>query len=239
MKDSRASLPLQVEWADREAARSGNYRRQSGLSRRPTASMASVVGVVDHEDRPRAARAGVIDLTMVPHTGYRGTAAADWLAAQGYPLPLVPNQASTSANGDRILRLSMREFWLLGSLEDLGQTITTLPTRMTDTPANCYPLFCGDSHAWLLLTGEHIADVMAKLCAVDLREAQFPEGSIAQTSVARVGAIVVRQQVNGLPAFAILCDVNSSDYMWTVLVDAVQEFDGGPIGIDCLRSGND
>lgn len=234
MKDSRNSLPLQVEWAESEIARSSSYRRQSG-SRCLTASGASVVACVDARDRQRASVAGLLDLGMLPHTGYRGSAAAEWLAQQQFPIPLRPNQAATCADGCQVLRLSPREFWLLGSISDLGARIAAMPTVGDQTPANCYPLFCGDSHSWLLLTGSAIADVMAKLCAVDLRPAAFPPGAIAQTSVARTGAIVAHLTLGGLPAFAILCDMAASDYLWTVLLDAVQEFDGGAIGLDCLR----
>ncbi|WP_221796417.1 sarcosine oxidase subunit gamma [Oceanobacter mangrovi] len=237
----KTEQPAHVGWAEDEIARSVNYRRLAKTAAGEpemikTASGSSVVKRVDANDAARAQKAGVVELTMLPRTGFRGNATAEWLAGQEYPIPVRPNLAAACAEGNWVLRLSQREYWLLANPNDLGKAISELPTSMTETPAGCYPLFCMDSHAWLMLTGEHVGEVLSKLSAVDMREQHFPLGSIAQTSIARVNAVMVRQQINGLPAISILCDVASSDYLWTVLMDAVQEFDGGAVGIDVLRS---
>ncbi|WP_369855848.1 hypothetical protein [Candidatus Thalassolituus haligoni] len=231
--------PAHVDWADADIARSGNYRRLAAIATADTSSVktaaaASVVSRIARNDADIARKAGLLELSMLPRTGYRGVSTTDLLAQNGMPIPARPNTAASSANGDCILRLSQKEYWLLGSPTDLGAAIMALPTQQSDTPDRCYPLFCMDSHAWLMLTGEHMAAVMAKICGVDMREAVFPEGSIAQTSIARVNAIMVRQSYQGLPAISILCDVASSDYLWTALMDAVQEFGGGAVGLDVL-----
>jgi sarcosine oxidase subunit gamma len=75
---------------------------------------------------------------------------------------------------------------------------------------------------------------MAKLCAVDLSAESFVVGQIAQTSVARINAIVMNVSDAQAPKFNILCDRASSLYLWNVLLDAIAEFDGKAIGIQGL-----
>ncbi|MCH2338996.1 MAG: sarcosine oxidase, partial [Pseudomonas sp.] len=91
-----------------------------------------------------------------------------------------------------------------------------------------------DSHAWLLLTGAHVSEVMAKLCGVDLRPQAFAPGSVAQTSAARISVIVIHAPIAELPALHIFCDRASACYFWDALLDAMAEFGGQPVGIDSL-----
>ena len=50
------------------------------------------------------------------------------------------------------------------------------------------------------------ADMFAKLCGVDLSPNRFAEGQVAQTSVARLSAIVIRSDTAGALAFHLLAD---------------------------------
>ena len=63
------------------------------------------------------------------------------------------------------------------------------------------------------VAGEQRAEVMAKLCGVDLSEAAFPLGSVAQTQAARVSVIVAaHQNENGQPVFSIFVDQSLARY---------------------------
>ena len=174
-----------------------------------------------------------MDLSILPRTGFRGLNAAQHLQAAGLPVPAKPNQASVTDNGELVLRLSQKEFWVLGALADQGAGVDTLNQRGLPEN-NCYPLYCQDSHAWLTLTGAHLPAIMAKVCGVDLREDAFPLGAIAQTSAARINVVVVHHQVNGLPCFSVLCDSAAAEYLWECLLDAMGEFGGEVIGSNPL-----
>lgn len=186
------------------------------------------------DDANRAARCGLLDLTALVRTGFRGARAGEHLEAAGFPLPARPNQAALSATGELVLRLSQNEFWLLGSLEDKGQRLTGLATG-PHPEVGCYPLFCQDSHGWLALSGACAAGVMAKLCALEMSAAAFPECAVAQTSVARTNAVVIRHRIGEIPLFSLLFDVASLPYMWDLLLDAIQEFEGTPVGCAALE----
>ena len=118
-------------------------------------------------------------------------------------------------------------------MEDQGAGVDALNQRGLPESA-CYPLYCQDSHAWFTLTGAHLPETLAKVCGVDLREAAFPLGSIAQTSAARINVIVIHHEVYGIPCFSVLCDSAAAEYLWDSLLDAMNEFGGEVIGAAAL-----
>jgi sarcosine oxidase subunit gamma len=168
----------------------------------------------------------LVDQTDLPRVGFRGTQSAEYLTARGFTLPGAPNQANAQADGSWVARLSQTEYLLLGSPRDQGQRVADEEARWAlDHRAN-YLLPRQDSHACVLLSGARIAQVMAKLCGVDLSAPAFKPGAVAQTSVARVNAIVINSGSAEAPAFHILWDRASKDYFEGALRDALEEFDG-------------
>lgn len=169
------------------------------------------------------------DLTLYQRTGLRGEQAAQVLEQAGLSVPSSANQLTDSEQGT-VLRLSAREFWLLSNVN--GKALPELSLQ-----PGCYPLLCQDSHAWFAFKSPFKAEVMAKLCAVDLREAVFSPDMIVQTVVAGVSAIVLHHRVAEQTVFSILCDRSVAHYLWDVMLDAMQEFGGKAVDISSL-SGN-
>ena len=93
-----------------------------------------------------------------------------------------------------------------------------------------------DSHAWFAVTGRQASEMFAKICGIDLRLHKFPDGGIAQTSIAKINGIILRQDQGPLPLFHLLADSASADYLWDCLMDAMAEFEGAPVGLAALRS---
>lgn len=178
-------------------------------------------------------RGGLADLCNLPRFGLRGPAAAGYLQGQGYVLPERPNQALRQATGEWVLRLSQSEYLLLGALADGGARVAALEAAGGDLVPGCYPLPRQDSHAWLILTGAQLPALLAKLCGVDLGK-PFAVGDVVQTSVARLNAILLNAGDVALPHFHLLCDRASAHYLWHVLLDALEEFDGGALGVAVL-----
>ena len=176
----------------------------------------------------------VVDLTGLPRVGFRGTQSGEYLQSRGFGLPGRPNQAVTQPDGSHVARLSQTEYLILGSLRDRGERIADEEARWElDHLAN-YLLPREDSHAWLQLSGVHTAEVMAKLCGVDLRSTAFAQGAVAQTSAARINVIVINVSAESHPIFHILCDRASLEYFKGALMDAMAEFNGRALQIDAL-----
>ncbi len=180
-------------------------------------------------------KCALIDLTHLSRVGFRGADAQEYLQKRGYSTPSMPNTFLEQIDGSVVGRLSAAEYIILGSIKDFGARVSELECswQMDEKKLN-YMLPRQDSHAWLMLTGESVAMVMAKLCGVDLMDEAFKPGQIVQTSVARVNAIVFNVSDITCPKFSILCDRSASLYLWEVLIDAMQEFEGKIIGINHL-----
>ena len=189
----------------------------------------------DAEAEARAARRlGIADLTATPRAGYKGWDMAGWAAARGVALG-EPNEARRQDDGVLACRLSEGELLLLA--DDEGETtLSRLAAAWSMEGAACYPVPRADTNARLAVTGEAAADAMAKMCGVDLRPHRFANRRIAQTSVARMNAIAVRNDRGATYALDILIDSAAVVYMWECLTDAMAEYDGRAVGLAALRT---
>lgn len=202
------------------------------------ADSAVVAHYIDAMDEAfQATKLALIDLSTLPRDGLKGRESGDWLIERGFAIPGEPNSATRQAEGSLMLRLSREEFLLL------SDPISTKPAVLNmgaDTAfaagRRVYSLIRRHSHCWFALTGEHAAATFAKLCGVDLRPAAFSNRQVAQTSVARVSAIICRADISAGRCFYILSDVSAAEYLWEALLDAMQEFGGRPAGIVALRA---
>ncbi|MDR1062761.1 MAG: hypothetical protein LBL48_02310 [Azoarcus sp.] len=162
------------------------------------------------------------DLTNLPRLGLRGRAAAERLATEGFRLPDVPNRLTRADSGETLLRLSQGEYLLLGSPADRGARVRALEGALPKAGENAlYFLPRQDSHAWFRLGGPRRFEVMAKLCGVDLSPAAFAADAVAQTSVARINAVVANDGRGG--ALHLLFDRPSAVFFREALLDAMRE----------------
>lgn len=103
----------------------------------------------------------------------------------GCELPELPN-SSTNGEAGKILKLGPNE-WLL-----IANTGTSWSERMAIPGATLTDV----SHARvaIMLDGGKSREMLAKGCTVDLHPSVFPPGTCIQTSIAKIGVIVHKQQ---------------------------------------------
>lgn len=227
------------------------YARRSFLYRKllgPSSVFADLGGVAIAEslaepavEAAQAAELALCDLSPLARTGFKGPGTPEWLQAQGVEVPGASNQAVVQADGAMAARLAPNELLILGDLRqqsDLPGRLEQVWAAAENPPASPrgFPVPRQDSHAWLCLSGRHADLTLAKVCGVDLRPARFGVGSIAQTSVARLSAIVIRRDLGSTLAYYLLTDSASAEYFWDCLLDAMAEFGGRPVGVLALRA---
>lgn len=188
-----------------------------------------------------ARRLGLADLSPLPRVGFKGQGTPEWLAAQGVAVSPESNQAVIQDGGALAARLAPGEVLILGALSGDDDLPARLAAAWAEAPTppetlRGFPVPRADTHAWFVLTGADSPAMFAKLCGVDLRPAKFAPGRIAQTSIARLNGIVIRDDKGGLPAYHLLVDSASAGYLWGCLRDAMTEFGGTPIGLRALRA---
>jgi sarcosine oxidase subunit gamma len=169
------------------------------------------------------------DLSDLPRVGFRGADSPEYLMSRRFVLPNSPNRALTQEDGSTVARLSQTEYLLLGSLQDQGKRIADEEASWELSHKANYLLPRQDSHACFQLSGEHLSDIMAKLCGVDLSPPVFGPGAVAQTSAARISVIVINASTLQQPSLFILCDRASKAYFCDALLDAMQEFSSPPV----------
>ncbi len=220
--------------------RSQIYRKALGAGARFEELAGSAV-VADYagggDEAQQSTRLALADLSTLPRTGFKGPGAPGWLEEHGARLPSSPNQVTQQKDGSVVARLSNDESLILSDLN----VESTLPSMLQkswslETTKRVYPLPRRDSHCWFALTGEHAPATLAKVCGVDMRTHKFAEGSVAQTSLARVNAIILRNDLATTTCLFILSDVSFTEYLWDALLDAAAEFEGCPVGIAALRA---
>jgi sarcosine oxidase subunit gamma len=192
-----------------------------------------------------ARRLGLADLSPLPRTGFKGPGTAEWLAGQGLVVPAEINRAAPQDGGGLAVRLAPGEVLVLAPLDGSDSLTARLDRAWAaelvppERPRG-FPVPRADSHAWFRVVGSQAAALFAKLCAVDLRPQKFDDLAVAQTSVARLSAVVIRDDLGpGTPAnlaFHLLFDSASAAYCWDCLVDAMAEFDGTPVGLSALEA---
>ena len=188
----------------------------------------------------QARRLGIADLSVLPRTGFKGAGTVDWLKAQGLEIGEPANVAYKQSGGELAVKLAMTEIFLIDSLKASGALIEKLNKAWAwapsaPRPAQGYPMPRQDSHGWFLVTGEKAPAMFAKICGVDLRPQKFENLRVAQTSAAKMGVVIVRDDMGGVPAYHVLADIASGEYLWSCLIDAMDEFHGAPVGLAAVR----
>ncbi len=224
------------------AAASANYGEVGG------AAVALDFGDPDGEALA-ARRLGLADLSVLPHTGFKGAGVVTWLRRQGVEVSEEPNWAPRQQGGGLALRQANAEVMILGDLSGDGGWPERLKQAWWAEPVppenpRGFPMPRDETHAWLAVAGAQAAAMFAKLCGVDLRPPAFPQGRVAQTSIARLNGVIVRDdrggdregdRGGGVPFFHLLADCAAAEYLWDCLLDAMAEFDGRPVGLTALR----
>ena len=181
------------------------------------------------------------DLSGLARLGFKGPGATEWLSTQGLQIPTQSNRAIRQQDGLLLAKLAPNEALLLDDLDRPSQLMETLMDRWqaaTEAPSvRGFPVSRQDSHAWFAVTGTQAPATLAKLCAVDLRPNAFPQLQVAQTSIARLNAIVIRDDLPDFPVYHLLADLAASEYWWDCLLDAGLEHDVRVVGLGALRRG--
>ncbi|MBT5388694.1 MAG: sarcosine oxidase [Porticoccaceae bacterium] len=225
--------------------RSPLYRRHTELKAEfeslGDASLVSRYGELAAEIES-AAQLGLADLSALPRIGFKGAGAPQWAISQGIKLPESPNHSVVQDDGALVGKLSHQELLILSDLAGSSALVNSLEPvqieslKQSEPAAQTYHLPRAHSHSCLAVTGTAAAEMFSKVCGVDLRSHKFAQGQIAQTSLAKINAVIVRHDLAETPCFYVLSDISTVEFLWDCLLDAMQEYAGVPVGVAALRS---
>ena len=78
--------------------------------------------------------------------------------------------------------------------------------------------------ALMRISGAKTAELLAKVCGIDLSEDVTPNGAAFRSSVAKVVADVVRDDEDGVRSYLLHCPRSYGQYLFDALLDAGDEF---------------
>ncbi len=186
-----------------------------------------------------AQKMALCDLSHIQRIGFKGIGSNEWLSSQQITIPQDINTAEISSNGCLIARIGNQDILILDHLENKTNIKPVLEQQWHhDYALNNHS--CGnimprqDSHSCFYVCGVSAPEMFSTLCAVDLRIKKFNNLMIAQTSLARINAIIIRCDVGDTPGFYVLVENVSSEYCWNCIEEAMQDYSGQLIGLSCL-----
>ncbi|MDG1473641.1 MAG: hypothetical protein P8Q37_01980 [Porticoccaceae bacterium] len=183
---------------------------------------------------------GLCDLSTLDRIGFKGINAPKWLDSEKFHVPVLANTAEKQVSQSLLIKLSAHEILVLSDLLFHSKDVKRLYQNAVENHQNydqqVYTLPRNDSHCWLAVTGTNASKMFSKLCAVDLRSHKFAQAAVAQTSLAKTNAIIIRHDLNKTPCFYILSDISGLEFLWDCLLDAMSEFNGAPVGLSALQT---
>jgi glycine cleavage system aminomethyltransferase T len=104
----------------------------------------------------------------------------------------------------------------------LGEPTGELPGSSTVVDLTC-------GLAALSLIGPAAGELLARFCAIDVRDKVTPVGGFRPGSVARTPGYVLREAEDRL---LVMVGWALGEYLWRVVADAAERLEGGPVGAD-------
>ena len=135
-------------------------------------------------------------------------------------------------------RLTADEFLLL---TPAGQSPATMDA-MPNPDATCVHVvditsaLCGVS-----IIGPASTQLLSRITDLDISHRAMPDLTCAQARFAEVQGLLLRGDIQNIPAYQLYAGREFGEYLWETLIDAAAETGGGPVGTEALarlRSGN-
>lgn len=118
------------------------------------------------------------------------------------------------------------EWLVIGPPGTAGTLREHLESATQDTGEFVSVLDQTHGRALIRMRGRRCADVLSKICGIDLHDGSTPDGAALRTSVAGLATDLVRDDGPGGtgPSYLLHCERSSGQYLFDVLLDAGAEF---------------
>lgn len=183
------------------------------------------------------AAVGLLDLSPLGKISVKGTALRATLEA-AWPGSTAGADARRAVRpgqgGPLIGGLSEQEVLVLTAPVDREATLDRLEqcaAATTTATVDAQVVDVTSGLAGLRVVGPRARDLLRLCTALDVRETQFPNQALAETSLARVHALVVRDDLGGLSAFSIFFDRDYAEFVWDWLFHAGHDLGIVPLGL--------
>ena len=164
------------------------------------------------------------DLSGVPVILIQGDA-ADTLKQHFAQVPTKPGDL-VEGSDSLLARLTPTEFYWFGlSPSAKLPSAAALDDNFAGTQRFAHATDYTHGRAVVRLTGTEAGEVLSKICGLDFHDTVFPNLWAAQTSAAKIKALIVRCDENDIPTYFLHVNRTLGQYFWETVWDAGQEFE--------------
>ncbi len=195
----------------------------------------SYVGVEQETQTLRTA-VGLVDMTPLGKIAARGDRTEALLEAAWPGLSLPPLHVATPNEGTRVCRLAADEALALVPAERQRELRERLERAAAGVGGCVHVIDLTSGYAGVLIAGPRARELLRRCTALDLRDAQLPDHRCAQTALARVQALVARDDLGRLPAYWCFVSRDYAQFVWDWLLEAGHDLDVAPVGLAALRA---
>lgn len=175
-------------------------------------------------------RSSTADLTLCDESPLaKVQVKAPWNGAMAAAIGVPHGRAARDQQGTLVAGSAPGE-WLLidapGTSADIAGRMEALAGEAAGTGAVELVSVVDLTHgrAMMRLTGQRSAEVLAKVCGVDLSEDLVPDGAVFRSTVARLATDVIYQSHGRECSYVMHCERSSGQYLFDALLDAGAEF---------------
>lgn len=165
--------------------------------------------------RPADRARMVLNLTNRPRRGYRGPGVPGWCSTHGLPLPDRVNTL-VNAGGLIVARLGQTEILILPEAD--APLVLPVPVE------GVFDAYRDEGWLWFRLCGADTRLALASLTDVDLRVTAAPAGSVRQTRVAGLDAVLAIHGEGEATCIDLFADVASAVYLAAAFGDRCPGF---------------
>lgn len=187
-------------------------------------------------------RVGLVDISPLGKIELLGVDGGEWLAqlcpgfaapAQGQVVPCRPLGEATPHGTALCARTASDRLLLFTRPAYTAPTLEAL--RATRRPEGAVAVDVTSVYCGINVVGPRARDLLLKLTALDLRARSLAHLACAETTVARVHTLVLRQDLGGVLAFELYCPRDYGEFLWHELLRSGREYGIGPAGIVARR----
>jgi heterotetrameric sarcosine oxidase gamma subunit len=181
----------------------------------------------------------ITDLTPLTKVAVRAPVDGAMQRALGVPFGRAARRAGELSDGELVVGSGPGEWLVLASVGKAAQVRSRLAATAAATGEFVSVVDLTHGRALVRLRGAASADLLAKVCAVDLSDAVTPKGAAFRSSVARLVTDVVRDDVDGTRSYLLHCERSSGQYLHDALLDAGAEFGIDAAGFSAAGFGDE
>ena len=140
-------------------------------------------------------------------------------AARALSVPF--GRAVRDEHGSLVVGSAPGEWLLISAPGTADEVVERLGSVVDEALVSVFDATHG--RALLRISGQRAADLLSKVCAIDLSQQIAPNGAAFRSSVAKVVTDVVRDDRDA-PSYLLHCERSSGQYLFDALLDAGGEF---------------